>query len=158
MAAQQVKAKELMLEKLGPLENAVKKVFHVGDDWKTMTEVTDPRENGKFFAESCYVVHLKSPTHEYFINWMGPKVLTENMAKMNTGMDALTNFELTNKMTRIRLRKGHEDETFLSFFPDGFAILDEARIPMDEWYAKTAASGVLFRVQAPYGEGVRAIE
>lgn len=158
VAAQQVKAKELALEKLGPMANVTKKVFHVGDDWKTMTEVTDPRENGKFFAESCYVVHLKSSQHEYFINWMGPRMLTENIAKMNTGMDALTNFELTSHMTRIRLRKGHEDETFLSFFPDGFAILDEARIPMDEWYAKTAANGVLFRVQAPYGEGVRAIE
>ena len=58
----------------------------------------------------------------------------------------------------MRLRKGHEDEAFMSFFPQGFAILDEQRIPMDDWLAKTATNGVLFRVQAPYGECVRAIE
>ena len=61
-------------------------------------------------------------------------------------------------MTRIRVKKGHEDEAFLAFFPNGFAILDEARISMDEWYAKVNANGVLFRVQAPFGGGARAIE
>lgn len=128
------------------MDKVTKKVYYVESDWKTMTEITDPRENGKFFAESCYVVYLKSPTHEYLINWMGPKVLNEHMSMMNTGMDALTGYELSSNMTRIRLRKGHEDEAFLSFFPDGFAILDEQRIPMDDWLAKTNANGVLFRV------------
>lgn len=61
-------------------------------------------------------------------------------------------------MTSIRVKKGHEDEGLLAFFPDGFTILDEARIPMDEWYAKIAANGIMFRVQAPFGAGARAIE
>lgn len=148
----------MIFDKLGPIEGVTKKVYFVGDDWKTMTEITDPRENGKFFAESCYVVHLKSAKHEYFINWLGPKVETEFISRMGTGIDALTGYELTSDMTRIRMKKGHEDDAFLSFFPEGFAILDEARIPMDDWYAKTAANGVLFRVQSPYGDGCRAIE
>ena len=58
----------------------------------------------------------------------------------------------------MRVKKGHEDEAFLAFFPDGFAILDEARVSMDEWYGKLAANGALFRVQAPFGDGARAIE
>lgn len=73
-------------------------------------------------------------------------------------MDSLTNYELSSRMTRMRVKKGHEDEAFLHWFPDGFAILDEARIPMDQWYAKVAQNGVMFRVQAPFGEGARAIE
>lgn len=58
----------------------------------------------------------------------------------------------------MRVKKGHEDEGFLAFFPEGFAILDEARVSMDEWYSKLQANGALFRVQAPFGEGARAIE
>ena len=72
--------------------------------------------------------------------------------------DPLTNNELSSNMTRIRVKKGHEDEGLLAFFPDGFVILDEARIPLDDWLAKTSQNGVMFRVQAPFGSGARAIE
>ena len=85
-----------MLDKLGPVENVTKKVYVFGDDWKTLTEITDPREHGKFFAESCYLVYLKSPSHEYFINWLGPKVEPEFISKMSVGIDALCNYELTS--------------------------------------------------------------
>jgi len=158
LAAAQIKAKELMFDQLGPLDQVTMKVYYVEPDFRSLTEITDPRESGKFFAESCYVVYLKSASHEYFINWLGPRTLSENISKMATTMDGLTGGVLTNHMTRMRVKKGHEDESFLAFFPNGFAILDEARVPMDEWYAKTAANGVLFRIQAPFGGGARAIE
>lgn len=58
----------------------------------------------------------------------------------------------------MRVKKGHEDEALLAFFPEGFLILDEARVTMDEWYAKVNENGVMFRVQAPFGAGARAIE
>jgi len=61
-------------------------------------------------------------------------------------------------MTRIRVKKGHEDEALLAFFPEGFLILDEARVSMDDWYAKVNSTGTMFRVQAPFGAGARAIE
>jgi len=77
---------------------------------------------------------------------------------MATAQDGLTDGVLTSDMTRMRVKKGHEDEALLAFFPDGFLILDEARIPMDEWYAKVQENGVMFRVQAPFGAGARAIE
>lgn len=133
-------------------------MYFVEADWHTLTEVTDPREHGKFFAESCYVIHLKSNTHQYFINWLGPRTLSENISKMATAQDGLTDGVLTSDMTRMRVKKGHEDEALLSFFPDGFLILDEARISMDEWYGKVNSNGVMFRVQAPFGAGARAIE
>lgn len=60
VAAQQVKAKELMLSKLGPMDQVTKTVYFVEADFHTLTPITDPREHGKFFAESCYVIHLAS--------------------------------------------------------------------------------------------------
>jgi hypothetical protein len=49
-------------------------------------------------------------------------------------------------MSRIRVRKGHEDEAFLKFFPNGFVILDEARVPMADFNAKMMEKGAMFRV------------
>lgn len=60
LSRQAAKAKELMFDKLGPMAQVTKKVYVVGADFHELTEITDPRENGKFFAESCYVVYLKS--------------------------------------------------------------------------------------------------
>ena len=158
VAAQQIKAKQLMFENLGPIDQVTKTVYHVGEDFHTLTQVTDPREDGFFFAESCYVIHLKSSSHEYFINWLGPRTTSLDVSKMSTAQDGLTGGELTNSMTRIRVKKGHEDEGLLAFFPSGFVILDEARVSMDDWWAKTQANGTMFRVQAPFGAGSRAIE
>ena len=84
--------------------------------------------------------------------------MSDNIAKMATAQDSLTDGVLTSDMTRMRVKKGHEDEALLAFFPDGFLILDEARIPIDDWYAKVNQNGVMFRVQAPFGAGARAIE
>jgi len=74
LAAQQMKAKALMFDKLGPLDGVTKTVYVVNDDLHSLTEITDPRESGIFFAESCYVLYLKSAKHEYFINWLGPRM------------------------------------------------------------------------------------
>ena len=158
MAGQVAKAKKVMFDKLGDLSKVTKKVFFVESDWTTLTEITDPREQGKFFAESCYVIQLKSPTTQFIITWVGPGGLDDELAKISDATVALTGGVLSTLETRTRVKKGHEDEGLLSFFPEGFTILDEARVPMDEWYAKIEANGAMFRVQAPFGEGARAIE
>lgn len=35
-------------------------------------------------------------------------------------MDIITNYENSNLITRSRVRKGHEEESLLSLFPEGF--------------------------------------
>jgi hypothetical protein len=60
VATAQAKAKELMFDQLGPLDQVTMKVYYVEADYRSLTEITDPREAGKFFAESCYVIYLKS--------------------------------------------------------------------------------------------------
>ena len=69
-----------MFDKLG--DNFIMKVYFVEADYHTMTEITDPREHGKFFAESCYVIQLKSASHQYFINWIGPNTGSDNLSKI----------------------------------------------------------------------------
>ncbi len=140
------------------MENVVMKVYVVGDDFKTLTEITDPKEKGFFFAESCYIIHLKSPTYQFFINWVGPSPMSVNTASMSDASVNLVGGVMTFDETRTIVRKGHEDDGLLAFFPDGFFILDETRIPMEEWWNKTRENGVMFRVQATHGGSARAIE
>ena len=84
VAETQAKAKQLMFDKLGPMDQVTMKTFLVGPDYHELIELTDPREHGKFFAESCYVIWIKSPTHQYFINWLGPRTTAENVSRMAT--------------------------------------------------------------------------
>jgi len=143
------------MDKLG--KDYTRKVYYLKDD-KVPEEITDPREEGKFFAESTYVVDINSSTHRYMICWMGRKLAGDERAKTTLAMDELCGGILTSNMTRIQVRKGHETEELLRFFPGGFVILDEARVSMDALEAKLSENGLMFRVQAPYGSAARCIE
>lgn len=133
-------------------------MYFVSEDYTTLTAITDPREHGKFFAESNYVIRLKSPKHDFKILWIGAQTPIDRRARIRDAMAELTGGILTMDMTFTTIKKGHEDEGLLSFFPEGFCILDEARTSMDEWYGRVAQNGVMFRIQAPFGGGARAIE
>ena len=39
----------------------------------SLAEITDPAEQGKFFAESNYVVEIVGQGHKYIIKWFGMK-------------------------------------------------------------------------------------
>jgi hypothetical protein len=47
-----------MMDKLG--KDYTRKVYYLKDE-REPVEITDPREEGKFFAESTYVVDINSP-------------------------------------------------------------------------------------------------
>ena len=156
VAQQQARAKELLFDKLG--KNWTKKVYYL-EDFTTLVEITDPAEKGKFFAESNYIIDVTGETgHRYTIRWFGPRSTVEQLQAAAKATEELYGGTFTSDDTQYSVKKGHEDETFLSLFPEGFAILDEARIPMADWNAKTAENGVMFRVQAPFGGSARSIE
>jgi len=73
-------------------------------------------------------------------------------------MDELTGgvFE-PSKITRITVNQGHEDDTLLKFFPNGFICLDGDRIPRAEKIPQLLADGCMFRIQGPNGETPQAI-
>merc|ERR1712060_585916 len=142
LAQTQNKAAEMVLDKLG--KNYTKTVYWLKDH-KEPVKIEDPEEDGKFFAESCYVVDIKSSSHRYQICWQGPKLVGNQQAQTTEAMEIISDHINTSDMTRLRVRKGHEDETFLRFFPN-FTILDEARVPIAEFYAKMNEKGAMFRV------------
>lgn len=156
MAAQQEKAKALLFDKIG--SNWTKTVYHLGEDFRTPVKVTDPLEEGKFFAETNYIVDIQGSGHRYVIKWFGPRATVEHMQGASAAVEQVLGGVFSSDDTCISIKKGHETESFLSFFPDGFAILDEARIPMADWMEKSKQNGVMFRINAPFGGSARAIE
>lgn len=145
-----------MFEKLG--KDYTKTVYVLEDNYTKPVRITDPGEDGKFFAESCYVIDIKGTGHRYLICWMGNNLIGDQVAKTSEAMDEICEHLNTSDMTRMRVRKGHETEELLRFFPNGFIILDEARVPLSDFYKKVEEKGTMFRVQAPFGAGARSIE
>ena len=74
LSKQQVQAAKLVMDKLG--SDWTKTVYYL-EDFKTPIKIEDPNEDGIFFAESCYVVDIKSSSHRYQICWQGPKLIGE---------------------------------------------------------------------------------
>lgn len=73
-------------------------------------------------------------------------------------MDIITNYENSNSITRTRVRKGHEEESLLSLFPNGFITHVGKRIPLEDKLNHIRNNGVMLRIQAPFGEAARALE
>jgi hypothetical protein len=46
------------MDKLGA--DYTKTVYYLDDNHSTPVKIEDPDEDGKFFAESCYVIDIKS--------------------------------------------------------------------------------------------------
>lgn len=74
-------------------------------------------------------------------------------------MAKLTNYVYSpSEITRVTVMQGHEDDTLLSFFPNGFICHDGPRIEMAERIKGIAEKGCLFKIQGPFGEKPQAIE
>ena len=63
LATKYNKAAQLTMEKLGA--NFTKTVYWLDDNFATPVKIEDPEEDGKFFAESCYLIDIQSDTHRY---------------------------------------------------------------------------------------------
>ncbi len=131
------------------------KVFHV--DTGKPVEVK-AEEWGHFFSDELYIIDLKGKKHRYVLMWMGPKLNPEQITETSTFMDMVTNYENSNLITRTRVRKGHEEESLLSLFPEGFITYCGKRQAVKFKAGKINTHGALFRIQAPYGDAARAIE
>jgi len=94
-------------------------VFHV-DNGEPV--VVPENEWGHFYSDDIYIIDLKGAKHRYIVMWMGPKLNSEELSITTGYMDKVTNYENSSMITRNRVRKGHEDESLLSLFPNGFFI------------------------------------
>jgi hypothetical protein len=74
-------------------------------------------------------------------------------------MNKLTNNVLSpREITRQTVMQGHEDDTLLKFFPNGFICHDGARMDIPSLHQKIKDNGCLYRVQGPFGEQPQAIQ
>ena len=88
----------------------------------------DKSEWGHVYSEDIYIIDLKGKKHRYVLMWIGPKLEAEAYTATSTYMDLVTNYENSNLITRQRVRRGHEEESLLSLFPDGFIIHHGRRV------------------------------
>ncbi len=93
------------------------KVFHIDNEKPTELK---PEEFGSFFSDDLYIIDLQGKKHRYVLLWMGPKLNALQVSETSRYMDIVTNYENSNLITRSRVRKGHEEESLLSLFPEGF--------------------------------------
>lgn len=77
---------------------------------------------------------------------MGPKLDPKEYSDTSRYMDIVTNYENSNLITRSRVRKGHEEESLLSLFPNGFITYIGKRIPASEKIASIIQNGAMFRI------------
>jgi hypothetical protein len=92
-------------------------MYHVDNDKPVLLA---KEEWGHFFSDDLYIIDLKGKKHRYVLMWMGPKLDAKEYADTSKYMDIITNYENSNLITRSRVRKGHEEESLLSLFPQGF--------------------------------------
>jgi len=117
----------------------------------------DKHEHGYFFNEESYILDFKGAEHRYMITWKGPVFVNNEHAKCSETMNKLEGNELSSNTTRTEVQSCQEPEDFMQFFPNGVIILNGARRPLPEANAQIK-EGALFRIQAPYGHGARAIQ
>jgi len=53
--------------------------------------------------------------------------------------------------------QGHEDDSFLTFFPNGFVCHDGGYQQIGDRLAQIESNGGMYRVQGPFGEQPQAI-
>lgn len=118
-------------------------VYHV-DEGKPVK--LDKSEFGHFFSEDLYIMDLQGKRHRYVLMWMGPKLDLQQLSETSTFMDMVTNYENSNLITRNRVRRGAEEESLLSLFPNGFVTYFGRRIPVSEKLQQVKQYGAMFRV------------
>jgi len=83
----------------------------------------------------------------------------EKVAIFRDYVDILTDYTHSSReISRVTCMQGHEDDTLLTFFPNGFVCHDgERKGSIAERLTALNTSGCFFRIMGPYGESPPAI-
>lgn len=74
-------------------------------------------------------------------------------------MDMITDGILSpREITRTTVLAGHEDDSLLNFFPNGFIVHDGDRMPIDDKFALIKEKGAMYKVTGTYGSHPYAIQ
>jgi hypothetical protein len=99
------------------------------------------------------MIDVKGENHRYVIQWFGPRLPSDVQSNYRKYMDIVTNNILSpREITRITVMQGHEDDTLLTFFPNGFICHDGARMTIAERINAIKENGCLYKIMGPFGE------
>lgn len=119
----------------------------------------DREEWGTFYSDEIYMIDLKGKDHRYILMWIGSHLSLDQYTETSKFFDVLTNYTNSWEITRVRVKRGHEEESLLSLFPGGFVINMGYRVgSLPERSASIKANGAMFKIFAPYGDSAKAIE
>lgn len=106
------------------------KVYQIGDEVGENPVEIPEEEYGHFFQSSVYMIDVQGTSHRYIIQWFGPRLPSDVQSNYRKFADILTGGVHQNDWTRTTVMQGHEDDTLLTFFPNGFVCHDGPRASM----------------------------
>ena len=151
MDAIATKKREMVDNLMTKLGKYTVKVYLIGGEELVEIPV---EEYGQFFSKSVYMIDVKGENHRFIIQWFGPRLPSDVQSDYRKYMDMITDNILSpREITRITVMQGHEDDTLLSFFPNGFICHNTERVANKATGAAFLAEhGAMYRVQGPFGE------
>lgn len=156
LANQQRQAAKLLFDKLGAGYSM--NVYYCHWDSGQVYPI-DKEEWGTFYSDEIYLIDLQGKNHRYIVMWIGSHLSLDQYTETSKFFDVLTNYTNSWEITRVRVKRGHEEESLLSLFPSGFVIHMGYRVgTLPERSASIKVNGAMFKIFAPYGDSAKAIE
>ena len=116
-------------------------------------------EYGHFFQNAVYLVDVKGDKMRYLIQWFGPRMPGDKVSEYRRFMAVLTDgMYIPREIMRVSMQQGHEDDTILKLFPNGFICHDGNYTEFANKLEKIKENGAMYKVQGPMGEQPQAIE
>lgn len=107
------------------------KVYLCYEDKEEPTEIP-ASDYGHFFQDEVYLVDVQGGGLRYLIQWFGPRLGADKVSEYRKFMSYLTGGEYRPRdWLRVSVMQGHEDDSFLKFFPSGFVCHDGPYQPIE---------------------------
>lgn len=117
-------------------------------------------DHGHFFQDEVYAIDIQGESHRYLIQWFGPRLPSDQVSEYRDYLAKLTNYEFKpNEITRTSVMQGHEDDSLLTFFPNGFICHDGPyQTYKDRVQEIEEKAGCMYRITGPNDQQPRAIQ
>lgn len=150
------KKKTVVNELLSKLGKYTVKVYLCKDG----KNIEIPEEaHGHFFVNEIYAIDVQGENHRYLMQWIGPDLASDEISAAREYIAQLTDHEYKPfEVTRVTVRQGHEDDTLLKFFSNGFVCHDGEHLDLAALSERLTSKGAMFRIQGPFGETPQAIQ
>merc|ERR1740117_1168507 len=121
LANKKREAAQQLMDQLG--DNYTVKVYLCDRNEDKPTEIPE-EDYGHFYQDNVYLIDVKGKLR-YLIQWFGPRLAGDDVSFYRHYMDILTDYVFApREIIRVSVQQGHEDNSLLNFFPDGFICHD----------------------------------